>query len=97
MQALWPFMFGLLVGVGVGVFALVRWWGRSMRNPEFARDVLKAAYKNSHPHWLQISQTDARKVCPVCGWTDDQGKNSELDKDAPQVPLAESGVDAGRT
>lgn len=89
MQSLWPFFFGLLVGAGLGAIGLVRWWGKAIKNPEVARQMIKTLYKSSHPHWLQVSQTDERKVCPVCGWTEAEGKTSEVDKDAPKTPLAE--------
>jgi len=97
MQSLWPFAFGLLIGIGIGVIGVVRWYLKQARKPEFARDMLKSFYKNSHPHWLQVSQTDTRKVCPVCGWTDSEGKNSEIDKDAPKVPLAETSSEEDRS
>ena len=89
MQSLWPFLFGVLIGAGLGVIGLARYWVRSVRNPEIARAILNSAYKNAHPHWLQVSPTDTRAVCPCCGWTEADGKTSEVPAGTPEVPLVE--------
>lgn len=63
------FIAGLLLGAAVGAVALMRWWGIKMRNPEFARETLAFMHEKSHPHWLQVSDTDETPVCPCCGWS----------------------------
>lgn len=66
---LWAFFLGLLVGAGLGAIGIARWYFRKMKDPETARKVLESMYQASHGHWLQISPTDTRAVCPCCGWT----------------------------
>lgn len=58
------------LGLIIGVVGLVRWLVYKMNDPEFARRCLQFIYETSHPHWLQVSKDDKKKVCPCCGWTE---------------------------
>ena len=67
----------LLIGLGLGMLAgasgLAVLYVQSLKNPETVRKLLRGAYKAAHPHWLTRSPTDSRRVCPLCGWTEDDG------------------------
>ena len=73
---------GAVVGAVVFALAWGRYWLHLMRDPERAREMLRGIHAKAHPHWLQISETDDRRVCPTCGWTEEK----EI---APPTPLAE--------
>jgi|APFre7841882654_1041346.scaffolds.fasta_scaffold314566_2 hypothetical protein len=67
-------LIGLALGTLAGVSGLTILYVRSLKNPETAQKMLREAYKAAHPHWLVRSQTDSRRVCPLCGWTEDEAK-----------------------
>lgn len=71
---------GVLVGFLTGIITLARWWIWRTNKPEVAREMLKSLYRKAHPHWLQMSEHDARHVCPCCGWSETEGLVSSADK-----------------
>lgn len=62
------FVLGLAVGILVGAGALACFGLGYVQKPAVARRILAHCYRVAHPHWLQISETDATRVCPLCGW-----------------------------
>jgi hypothetical protein len=64
--------FSVSFGIGVGAYAIAQWWLRKVStDQEYCRAVLKNIYRNAgHPHWLQVSEADERRVCPCCGWSE---------------------------
>jgi len=72
MITLLAILVGLVVGMVLGASCLARWWVWKLKHDEaFMRSVLKDMYaRTAHPHWLQLSETDQRRVCPCCGWSE---------------------------
>ncbi len=60
----------LLLGTVLGAFGTGVWWVRHTSKPEVAKEMLRSLYLKAHPHWLQVSASDAAPVCPVCGWSE---------------------------
>ena len=60
----------VVVGFVLGLAAALAAYIRFYRNPEKARELMKAMYRKAHPHWLQRSQSDETPVCPCCGWSE---------------------------
>lgn len=62
------FLCGVVLGSGLGMIALARWWIWHTNKPEIGRAMLQSLYQTAHPHWLQVSRDDSTPVCPCCGW-----------------------------
>ncbi len=61
---------GFVGGSLVTFVALVRWWNERLKDPEVALAILKKCYRDTHPHWCQVSKDDKTPVCPCCGWSE---------------------------
>ncbi len=75
------------VGMIVGAAGIARWYFWRLDQPGVAREAIKAMYRRSHPHWLQVSKNDPTRVCPCCGWNETEGLASK-DKCVPAKPEA---------
>lgn len=59
----------------VGALALSILWTRYVSKPAHAREFMQRMYAQAaHPHWLQQSKDDPRKICPCCGWSEADGQ-----------------------
>ncbi len=79
----------LAVGVVVGGILSVWFWAKVLSRPEHARKMLKAMYRNAHPHWLQRGGPGGPRVCPCCGWSETEGIGVPVETgtvDAPRSP-----------
>jgi len=65
-------LLAFIAGMLAGAFVLARWWAWRISKPEIARVMLESIYVRAHPHWLQVSKDDTRRVCPCCGWTEER-------------------------
>ncbi len=63
-----------VLGMALGALASTLWAIRWLTKPANAQEFLRRMYDQSHPHWLQRSETDPARVCPCCGWGVAQGE-----------------------
>ena len=59
-------------GAASGAIGWSLWLVRRLNRPENAAKLLRGAYAQAHPHFLQRSATDDTPVCPLCGYSEER-------------------------